>query len=107
VNCFEDEDDSDLELGQTMKTLAPDYDPAWREKQIRRLERVKRERDAGRFEAARRRLAESYRLREPIVEPVLEAAEAYLSIGEMVSALVEVSGEAEVRKRGGFITRLY
>jgi methylmalonyl-CoA mutase, N-terminal domain len=107
VNCFEDEHDSDMELGQTMKTLAPDYDPAWREKQIRRLERVKRERDAGRFEAARRRLAESYRLREPIVEPVLEAAEAYLSIGEMVSALVEVSGEAEVRKRGGFITRLY
>jgi methylmalonyl-CoA mutase N-terminal domain/subunit len=107
VNCFEDEDDGDLEFARSMKKLAPDYDPAWREKQIRRLERVKRERDSGRFEAARRRLAEAYRLREPIVEPVLEAAEAYLSIGEMVSALVEVSGETEVRKRGGFITRLY
>jgi len=62
---------------------------------------------SGDVEAARRRLVEAYRLREPIVEPTLEAAEAYLSIGEMVAALAEVSGEAELRKRGGFITRLY
>jgi methylmalonyl-CoA mutase, N-terminal domain len=90
-----------------VKSAALDYDPAWREQQIERLARVKRERDPGRFEAARRRLAESYRLREPIVEPAIEAAEAYLSIGEMVAALAAVSGEAELRKRGGFITRLY
>lgn len=107
INCFEDADEEDLVLGEIVKTAAPDYDPAWRTKQIERLARVKRERDPARFEAARRRLVEAYRLREPIVEPTIEAAEAYLSIGEMVAALAEVSGEVELRKRGGFITRLY
>ena len=107
VNCFEDAADDDLALGDSVKSAAPDYDPAWRAQQMERLARVKRERDPRRFEAARRRLVEAYRLREPIVEPTVEAAEAYLSIGEMVDALAEVSGEAELRKRGGFITRLY
>jgi methylmalonyl-CoA mutase N-terminal domain/subunit len=107
VNCFVDPDEDDMAFGEAVKTLAPDYNPAWREKQSGRLERVKRERDPARFAAARRRLVEAYRLREPIVEPTLEAAEAYLSIGEMVGALAEVKGEAELRKRGGFITRLY
>jgi methylmalonyl-CoA mutase, N-terminal domain len=107
VNCFEDPDEDDLDLGATVKSAAPDYDPAWREKQIGRLARVKRERDAAAFESARRRLVEAYRLREPIVEPAIEAAEAYLSIGEMVDALAAVAGETELRRRGGFITRLY
>jgi len=107
VNCFEEADEDDLSLGDAVKSAALDYDPAWRTQQIERLAQVKRERDPSRFEAARRRLAEAYRLREPIVEPAVEAAEAYLSIGEMVDALAAVSGEAELRKRGGFITRLY
>ncbi len=107
VNCFGDPDEDDGAFAEAVEDLAPDYDPAWRDKQIARLERVKRSRDPGQFEAARRRLAEAYRLREPIVEPALEAAEAHLSIGEMVAALASVSGETELRKRGGFITRLY
>jgi methylmalonyl-CoA mutase N-terminal domain/subunit len=107
VNCFVDPDEDDMAFAEAVEDLAPDYDPAWRDKQIARLERVKRERDPGQFEAARRRLAEAYRLREPIVEPALEAAEAHLSIGEMVAALASISGETELRKRGGFITRLY
>jgi methylmalonyl-CoA mutase N-terminal domain/subunit len=107
VNCFVDPDEDDMAFAEAVEDLAPDYDPAWRDKQIARLERVKRSRDPGQFEAARRRLAEAYRLREPIVEPALEAAEAHLSIGEMVAALASVSGETELRKRGGFITRLY
>jgi methylmalonyl-CoA mutase N-terminal domain/subunit len=107
VNCFEEDDEEDLALGDSVKSAAPDYDPAWRTQQMERLARVKRERDPGRFEAARRRLVEAYRLREPIVEPTMEAAEAYSSIGEMVDALAAVCGEAELRKRGGFITRLY
>jgi methylmalonyl-CoA mutase N-terminal domain/subunit len=107
VNCFEDADEDDLTLGDSVKSASLDYDPAWRAQQVERLARVKRKRDPRRFEAARRRLVEAYRLREPIVEPTIEAAEAYLSIGEMVDALAGVSGEAELRKRGGFITRLY
>ncbi|MEA2624024.1 MAG: methylmalonyl-CoA mutase, N-terminal domain [Candidatus Binatota bacterium] len=107
VNCFVEEDEEEPSFGPVSHRAEPDYDPAWREKQIRRLERVKRERDPGGAEAARRRLAEAYRLREPIVEPTLEAAEAYLSIGEIVETLAAVAGETELRKRGGFMIRLY
>ena len=106
VNCFEEEDEPELDFGPS-KRAAPDYDPAWRDKQIARLERVKRERDPDRWQAARRRLIEAYRNRENIVAPALEAAEAYMSIGEMCAALASVGGEQELRKRGGFIIRLY
>lgn len=106
VNCFVEENEQELAFGDSRRA-EPDYDPAWRDRQIARLERVKRGRDAARFESARRRLVEAYRLRESIIEPAIEAAEAYLSIGEMVAALAEVSGETELRKRGGFMIRLY
>ena len=106
VNCFVDEDETDLDFGEHTETRA-DYDPAYRDKQIARLERVKDERDPVRWEAARARLIQAYRERESIIEPTLEAVEAYMSIGEIVEALASVEGEQAVRKRGGFIIRLY
>lgn len=106
VNCFVGEDEEEHWFGSS-KRIEPDYDPAWRDKQIQRLERVKRERDPHQWEAARRGLIEAYRLREPIVEPTLEAVEAHMSIGEVVDALAGDNGEQELRKRGGFILPLY
>ena len=106
VNCFIEEDEAPLEFGPSRRA-EPDYDPAWRARQVERLAKVKRERDATTAAAAARRLADVYRAKENIVPAALEAAEAYLSIGEMVDALAAVSGETELRKRGGFITRLY
>lgn len=106
VNCFEEEDEVELDFGPT-KRAAPDYDPAWRDKQIARLARVKAERDPARFAAARDRLVAAYRDRENIIPPALEAAEACMSIGEMCAALTAVDGETELRRRGGFIIRLY
>ncbi len=52
-------------------------------------------------------LVSAYRDRENIVEPTIQAAEALMSIGEMVEALSEVHGQQELRQRGGFILRLY
>jgi len=106
LNCFVEEDESELAFGDSRRA-EPDYDPAWRPAQIERLARVKRERDATTAEAARHRLVDAYRARENILPAALEAAEAYLSIGEMVDALAAVDGETELRKRGGFIIRLY
>ena len=106
VNCFVDENETELDFGRRTETRA-DYDPAFRDKQVARLERVKRERDGARWDAARARLIDAYRRRESIIAPTLDAVEAYMSIGEIVEALASVEGEQAVRKRGGFIIRLY
>lgn len=106
LNCFIEEDELELDFGQAGRG-APDYDPAWRDRQVERLQRVKDERDLRQWEGARKRLVEAYRDRAPIVQPALEAADAYMSIGEMCEALAQVNGQDELRKRGGFVTRLY
>ena len=58
-------------------------------------------------EAAKARLVTAYLARENILEPALEAVQAYLSVGEMVQALAEAGDPVELRRRGGFILRLY
>jgi methylmalonyl-CoA mutase N-terminal domain/subunit len=82
-------------------------DPAWRQEQVRRLDRVKKSRDPARAEEAKRRLVEAYLAKENIVGPTLEAVRAYLSIGEIVGALSEAGDPAELLQRGGFIYRAY
>jgi methylmalonyl-CoA mutase N-terminal domain/subunit len=106
VNAFTVDEDEDTELAQAEATQVLKPDPTWRPKQIHRLNRVKRERDPAAVEAARLRLVEAYRARDNIVDPTLEAVKAYMSIGEIVEALSAPSPE-ELRKRGGFILRLY
>jgi len=107
VNCFVDEsDDEELDLGPARRE-EPDYDPAWRDLQIDRLTGVKARRDPARWRAARERLQESYHAKENIIPPTLDAVESEMSIGEIVHALTEVDGEEELRRRGGFIIRLY
>lgn len=69
------------------------YDPAWREKQIVRLQRVRRERDPARAEAARETLAEAYRKRENLIPPMVDAVSAYLSIGEIAKVRQEALDE--------------
>jgi methylmalonyl-CoA mutase N-terminal domain/subunit len=107
VNAFVVDEDEDLELAQADAAEVQKSDPAWRSKQIERLNRVKRERDEAQVEAARRRLVDAYRARDNIVEPTLQAVKAYMSVGELVEALAEASSPDERRRRGGFILRLY
>jgi methylmalonyl-CoA mutase N-terminal domain/subunit len=105
VNAFVSE--GEPELGRVERAEALKPDPAWRSKQIARLERVKRERDPRGVESARRRLVEAYRARENIVGPTREAVKAYMSIGEIVEALSAAGQPDELRRRGGFVLRLY
>ncbi|MBI2914021.1 MAG: methylmalonyl-CoA mutase, partial [Chloroflexi bacterium] len=101
VNRFRMEEEDEEALG-----LRPgdsfEYDPGWRDKQIARLEKVKRERDPGQVEAARARLVKAYSERSNIVPPMIEAVKANLSIGEISELLAGVHGWEELRQRRGF-----
>jgi len=78
-----------------------EYDPGWRDRQIARLEKVKRERDPKKVEAAKKMLAQAYRSRVNIIEPMIEAVKAYLSIGEIVQIRKEVFGSLDLSRFGG------
>ena len=78
-----------------------EYDPGWRDRQIARLEKVKRERDPKKVEAAKKMLAQAYRSRVNIIEPMIEAVKAYLSIGEIVQIRKEVFGDMNLSRFGG------
>ncbi|MFH1626076.1 MAG: methylmalonyl-CoA mutase family protein [Pseudomonadota bacterium] len=73
-----------------------EYDPAWRDKQIERLNRVRRERDPREVEKAKRLLEAAYRERINIIEPMMEAVKAYLSIGEIVKIREKIYGPANL-----------
>ena len=77
------------------------YDPRWRDRQIARLEKVKRERDPKKVEAAKKMLAQAYRSRVNIIEPIIEAVRAYLSIGEIAQVRKEVFGSLDLSWFGG------
>ena len=104
VNRFETDEDEDLPVGQEEVLKV---DPEWHRDQVRRLKQVKDERDDAVAETAKHRLVEAYLAKENIVEPTLQAVQAYLSIGEIVQALSKAGDSVELRKRGGFILRLY
>lgn len=107
VNRFRIEENEEEQLGLKPQEIF-EYDPSWREKQIARLERVKRQRDPRRVEEARRALGEAYRDHTNIVTPMIEAAKAYLSIGEITSMLADIAGWEQLRHRHGFyIGQLY
>jgi methylmalonyl-CoA mutase N-terminal domain/subunit len=90
VNRFAMEDDIG-EVDQWSVDLLK-YDPTWREKQIKRLNRVKKERDPQKAEKAKKMLEDAYRDKVNIIEPMIEAVQAYLSIGEIVKVRERVYG---------------
>ena len=71
------------------------------------MERVKCERDEAAAEAAKAGLVAAYLAKENILETTLEAVQAYLSVGEIVQTLAAAGDPVELRRRGGFILRLY
>jgi len=105
VNRFAMAEEDEEELGFHPRQVF-EYDRTWRDKQIARLEKVKRERDPRKVEAAKKRLVAAYQARQNIIEPLMEAAQAYLSIGEMVETLAAVHGLEELAKRRGFYVSL-
>ncbi len=106
VNRYRITDEEEQELGPQPRE-GSSYSPAWRQKQIARLERAKRERDPQRVEAAKKLLVEAYGARVNIVPPMVEAVKACLSIGEIASLLAGVAGWEELKRRHGLYLQLY
>ncbi len=107
VNRFRIEEDEEEELGLKPQELFK-YDPGWRDKQIARLERVKRERDPRCVEEAKSALVEAYRAHTNILPPMIEAVKSHLSIGEITALLADAGGWDQLRRRHGFyIGQLY
>jgi methylmalonyl-CoA mutase N-terminal domain/subunit len=85
VNRYEMEDEQPLEILR--------IDPALEQKQIERVQAVRARRDSAAAEAALARLAEDAKHEgRNLMEPILDAARAYVTMGEMCDALREVWG---------------
>jgi len=72
--------------------LEYDYNAAIR-KQVERLNKVRRERDNGQVEKAKKMLRDVFRSRENMLPPLVEAVKTYISAGEIVKLLVEARGK--------------
>jgi methylmalonyl-CoA mutase, N-terminal domain len=85
VNRYEQEDERQIELLRV--------DPALEQKQIERVQAVRERRDAGAAEAALARLKEDAAHDDRnLMEPIMSASRAYVTMGEMCDALREVWG---------------
>ncbi len=85
VNRYEMEDEQPLEILR--------IDPALEQKQIERVQAVRARRDSAAAEAALVRLAEDAKHEgRNLMEPIMDAARAYVTMGEMCDALREVWG---------------
>ncbi len=85
VNRYEMEDEQQLEILR--------IDPALEQKQIERVQAVRERRDSAAAEAALARLKEDAEHEDRnLMEPILDASRAYVTMGEMCDALREVWG---------------
>jgi methylmalonyl-CoA mutase N-terminal domain/subunit len=88
VNRFASADDPAPDLATY------ELDPDGRDRQLARLAKVKAERDAAAVAAALTALARAARAQEAnLMPPLIDCANAYCTVGEMVSALKDVWGE--------------
>jgi methylmalonyl-CoA mutase N-terminal domain/subunit len=69
------------------------FDPKVAASQVARLQRLRRERDAGAVARSLAGLREAARAPDNLMPPVLEAVRAYATLGEMAGALRDVWGE--------------
>ena len=70
-----------------------DYEPSIAEKQIARLNKVRKERDNTKVEAMKKRLIEAFLSKGNIMPYLIEACAAYLSAGEIHQCRVAAVGE--------------
>ncbi len=85
VNRYEQEDEQPIELLR--------IDPALEQKQIERVQAVRERRDTAAAEAALARLKEDAAHEDRnLMEPIMDASRAYVTMGEMCEALREVWG---------------
>jgi methylmalonyl-CoA mutase N-terminal domain/subunit len=85
VNRYQQEDEQPIELLR--------IDPALEQKQIERVQAVRASRDSAAAEAALARLKEDAAHEDRnLMEPIMDASRAYVTMGEMCDALREVWG---------------
>jgi methylmalonyl-CoA mutase N-terminal domain/subunit len=72
-----------------------ELDPEGRDLQLKRLSKVRAERDSGAAQSALNALARSAEGTDNLMHKLIDCANAYCTIGEMVSALKSVWGEFE------------
>src|SRR4051794_1617441 len=85
VNRYEQEDEQPIDLLR--------IDPALEQKQIERVQAVRERRDTAAAEAALARLKEDAAHEDRnLMEPIMDASRAYVTMGEMCNALREVWG---------------
>ena len=87
VNRFVDDD------AATVRPTIQRIDPAAEAAQIAGLQRVRAERDPAAWEAAMRRLDEAARGTDNLLPPLIEAVEAYATVGELSDRLRAAWGE--------------
>jgi methylmalonyl-CoA mutase N-terminal domain/subunit len=68
-------------------------DPEVEEKEIKKVQKLKRERDAEKVRSTLKQLGEAAREGVNLVEPLVPAVRAYATLGEICSTLKEVFGE--------------
>jgi methylmalonyl-CoA mutase N-terminal domain/subunit len=71
-------------------------DPAVEKGQVRRLKKLKRERDNAKVAAALARLRAAAKGSDNLMPLILESVEAYATVGEVTNALKDVFGEYPV-----------
>jgi len=89
VNCYTGEGSAEPDREVQLYS----FDPAVAEAQVRRLARVRRERDEAAVRAALRRLADEARGSANLMPPIMEAVTAYATLGEVARAMKDVFGE--------------
>jgi methylmalonyl-CoA mutase N-terminal domain/subunit len=87
VNDFVQEDEPPIQILYIDETAG--------EKQLAKLERLKRSRDEDQVQRALDRLRQAARTTANVMPPILDAVRAYATVGEMCDALREVWGEYE------------
>jgi methylmalonyl-CoA mutase N-terminal domain/subunit len=95
VNVFVDEDDIQTKALKVLQEHADfdalyEYDPSTLDKQIERLNKVRRERDNGKLERAKRELGEVMKAGENMIPPLIEAVKCGMTQGEYGKIRVEV-----------------
>jgi methylmalonyl-CoA mutase N-terminal domain/subunit len=79
--------------GEDWDVKLHEYDPTIQERQIKKLNQVRKERDHSKVQKCLKNLKEAAVSGANIVPPTLEAVKAYATVGEMTGVLREVFGE--------------
>jgi methylmalonyl-CoA mutase N-terminal domain/subunit len=79
--------------GEEWDVKLHEYDPSIRERQIQKLNRIRKERDNAKVEKCLKEIRQAAESDTNIVPSTLEAVKAYASVGEITGVLRKVFGE--------------